>query len=500
MQLFNGIGGFSTDGREYVIAPIDDQPTPAPWCNVLANPRFGSVVSDTGSAYTWCENAHGLRLTPWHNDPVTDDAGEAIFLRDEDNGYSWSPTTTPRAGRAGAARPVTRHGFGYSVFQHVEDGMESELTVFVAIDAPLKFSRLRLRNRSGRTRRLSAFGYVEWVLGDRRTHASMHVVTEIDRGSGAVLARNRYHPEFGAWVAFFDIAEPPRSVTGDRTEFIGRHRSLRAPAALERSRLSGKVGAGLDPCAAIQAQFELADGEEREIVFRLGAAQGLEEARDLLQRFAMPDAVDEALVAVERYWARTLGTVQVKTPEPALDLLVNGWLVYQTLSCRYWARSGYYQSSGAYGFRDQLQDTMALLHAEPKLLREHLLRSAARQFIEGDVQHWWHPPTGRGVRTRCSDDYLWLPLALCRYLEGTGDESVLEEVVPFLEGPPVPPGEESYFDVPTLSSQSASLYQHAVRAIEHGFRFGAHGLPLMGGGDWNDGMNLVGIEGRGESV
>lgn len=500
LQLFNGIGGFSADGREYVIAPLEGRPTPAPWSNVLANPRFGSVISDTGGAYTWFENAHGWRLTPWRNDPLTDEAGEAIFLRDDDSGRAWSPTGAPMRVRSDDARSITRHGFGYSVFEHIQDGIESELTVFVAIDRPVKFWRLRVRNHSGRARRLSAVGYVEWVLGDQPAHTTMHVVTEIDRHSGAVLARNRYHSEFGSRIAFFDSAEPERTVTGDRTEFLGRHRSLRNPAALERGSLSGKVGAGLDPCAAIQVPFEIADGEEREIVFRLGAGEHEAEARELLRQFAMPDAIDEALAAVNEFWSRTLGTIEVRTPEPALDLLVNGWLVYQTLACRYWARSGYYQSSGAFGFRDQLQDAMALVHAKPQILREHLLRSAARQFVEGDVQHWWHPPSGRGVRTRCSDDYLWLPLATCRYIEITGDTSVLDEIVPFLESAPLPPGEESRFELPAISSQSASLYQHAVRAIEHGLRFGAHGLPLMGGGDWNDGMNLVGLQGRGESV
>ncbi len=499
LQLFNGIGGFSADGREYVIAPLEGRPTPAPWCNVLANPRFGSVISNAGGAYTWFENAHSWRLTPWRNDPLTDETGEAIFLRDDESGLAWSPTGAALRARDGA-RTITRHGFGYSVFEHIEDGLESELTAFVAIDQPVKFWRLRVRNHSGRTRRLSAIGYVEWVLGEKRAHTAMHVVTEIDRDSGAILARNRYHAEFGERVAFFDSAEPQRTVTADRAEFLGRHRSLRNPAALGRSSLSGKVGAGLDPCAAIQVPFEIDDGDEREIVFRLGAGEHVDEARELLRRFAVPNAIDDALDAVNEYWSRTLGAVQVHTPEPALDLLVNGWLVYQTLACRYWARSGYYQSSGAYGFRDQLQDAMALLHAKPELLREHLLRSAARQFVEGDVQHWWHPPSGRGVRTRCSDDYLWLPFATCRYVEGTGDMSVLDEFVPFIEGPPVPPGEESRFDLPTISMQSASLYQHAVRAIEHGLRFGAHGLPLIGSGDWNDGMNMIGLQGRGESV
>ncbi|HSH76275.1 MAG TPA: protein ndvB, partial [Longimicrobiales bacterium] len=471
----------------------------APWANVLANPTFGTVISESGQAYTWGENAHEFRLTPWHDDPVSDAGGEAFYLRDEESGQYWSPTPLPRRG---VTPYLSRHGFGYSVFEHTEAGIRSELWVYVARDASVKLSRLRVQNLSGSPRRLSATGYVEWVLGDLRPTSARYVTTEIDPISGAIYARNAYNTEFAGRVAFFDVDDANRSTTCDRTDFIGRNGSLESPAAMARTALSGKLGAGLDPCAAIQVPFDLADGQEREITFRLGlgGCPGGDEVHHLVQRFRGPEAGRQALDAVWEQWNHTLGAVQVQTPDESLNVLTNGWLLYQTLACRMWARSGYYQSGGAFGFRDQLQDAMALLHAEPQLLRDHLLLCASRQFLEGDVQHWWHPPSGSGVRTRCSDDYLWLPLATCRYVLGTGDTAVLEEPVHYLEGRAVGADDESYYDLPIRSASVESLYQHCVRAIRRGLGSGLHGLPLIGSGDWNDGMNRVGAEGRGESV
>jgi cellobiose phosphorylase len=395
---------------------------------------------------------------------------------------------------------VTRHGFGYSVFEHTERGIRSELWVYVALNAPIKFMVLKMRNESGRSRKLSATGYTEWVLGDLRPKSAMHVVTELDPHSGAVFARNPYNTEFAGRIAFFDVDDKTRTISGDRTEFIGRNRTLRSPAAMTSARLSGKVGAGLDPCAAIQVPFELAGGEERDFVFRLGVGRDADDAGNLVHRFRGSAAARDALEAVWQYWKHTLGAVQVETPDQSLNVLTNGWLLYQTLACRLWARSGYYQSAGAFGFRDQLQDSMALIHTKPHLVREHLLLCTARQFQEGDVQHWWHPPSGRGVRTRCSDDYLWLPLATCRYVLSTGDSGVLDEPIHFVEGRPVNTEEDSYYDLPGRSKKAASLYEHCVRAILRGLTRGEHGLPLIGSGDWNDGMNMVGEHGQGESV
>jgi cellobiose phosphorylase len=495
--FFNGLGGFTPDGREYVISTAPGQMTPAPWVNVLANPRFGTVISESGLAYTWGENAHEFRLTPWCNDPVSDSSGEAFYIRDEERGHFWSPTPLPSRG---ATPYASRHGFGYSVFEHTERGIRSEVWVYVAPDAPIKFTVLKIRNESGRSRRLSATGYVEWVLGDLRPKSAMHVVTEIDPGSGALFARNPYNTEFADRIAFFDVDDATRTVSGDRTEFLGRNGSLRNPAAMTRSWLPGKVGVALDPCAAIQVTFEIGDGQEREIVFTLGLGQDANDAITMVHRFRGSAVARDELEAVWQYWKRTLGAVQVETPVPSLNVLANGWLLYQTLTCRLWARNGYYQPGGAFGFRDQLQDVMALIHSEPHLVRNHLLLCAARQFIEGDVQHWWHPPSGRGVRTHCSDDFLWLPLATSRYVLTTGDAGVLNESIQFIEGRPVNAEEDAYYDLPGRSEEAASLYEHCVRGILRGLRFGEHGLPLIGSGDWNDGMNRVGEQGKGESV
>ncbi|MEW6332854.1 MAG: cyclic beta 1-2 glucan synthetase, partial [Thermodesulfobacteriota bacterium] len=495
--FFNGLGGFTPDGREYIVTTTPEQVTPAPWVNVLANPHFGTVVTESGSAYTWSENAHEFRLTPWHNDPVTDASGEAFYLRDEESGRYWSPVPLPSRGSTPYA---CRHGFGYTVFEHTERGIRSETWVYVALDAPVKFTVLKVKNESNRTRKLSVTGYVEWVLGDLRPRTAMHVITEIDPVSGAFFARNSYNTEFPGRTAFFDTDEANRTVSGDRTEFLGRNGGPASPAAMSRVRLSGRVGPALDPCAAIQVSCELAAGQEREIVFRLGSGVSEEDAGRLVRRFRGSAAARGALDEVWQFWQHTLGSVNVETPDPSLNLMTNGWLLYQTLACRLWARSGYYQSGGAFGFRDQLQDVAALVHAEPRLLREHLLRAAGRQFPEGDVQHWWHPPQGRGVRTQCSDDYLWLPWAACRYALSTGDDAVWDEKSPFLQGRPIAANEDAYYDLPGQSPETASLYEHCRRAVQRAFRYGEHGLPLMGSGDWNDGMNRVGAEGRGESV
>ncbi|MDB6168811.1 MAG: Cellobiose phosphorylase [Verrucomicrobia bacterium] len=493
----NGLGGFTPDGREYVITLALGQTTPAPWVNVIANPYFGTVVSETGAAYTWVENSHEFRLTPWNNDPVTDATGEMFYLRDEQSGQVWSPTPGPARG---VTPYVIRHGFGYTVFEHAENGIVSELWIYVAMDAPVKFAALKLRNVSGGPRRISATGYWEWVLADLRPKSLLHVQTELDPKSGALLARNPYNGEFAERIAFVDVQDATRSVTGDRREFFGRNGAPDQPAALRRTRLSGRVGAGLDPCAALQVACELAPGQEREVVFRLGVGRSSAEVQTLIQRFRRPGASRSALEGVWQYWKQTTSAVQVETPDPSVNLLANGWLLYQTLSCRLWGRTGFYQSGGAYGFRDQLQDVMALLHAEPTLAREHLLRAASHQFSEGDVQHWWHPPAGRGVRTHFSDDFLWLPYVTCRYVTCVADTGVLDERIHFLEGRPVKPEEEAYYDLPRRADESATLYTHCVRAIERGLKFGEHGLPLIGCGDWNDGMNLVGKDGRGESV
>lgn len=497
LLFFNGTGGFSGDGKEYVIITAEGKATPAPWVNVIANPDFGTVLSESGQAYTWIENAHEQRLTPWNNDPVCDSSGEAFYLRDDETGIVWSPALLPARGETPY---ITRHGFGYSTFLHREDGIVTEMTIFVDLEQPVKFTSIKIRNVSGRSRKLTVTGYTEWVLGDLRNKSVMHIVTETDDETNGIFARNFYHPDFGNKMAFFVVDDPSRTFTCDRTEFIGRNGTLQAPEALNRQRLSNRVGAGLDACTALQVAIELQDGQEREIVFRLGAGAGKRAAGELIKRTRGLNAAHEALAKVKLYWQQQLGALRVETPDAALNVMANGWLLYQALASRLWARSGYYQSGGGYGFRDQLQDVLSLLYTNPSITRRQILLCATRQFREGDVQHWWHPPGGRGVRTRCSDDYLWLPFVTAKYVAHTGDTGILDEHARFLEGRPLNNDEESYYDLPYRSDAEGSIYQHCVAAIKNGLRFGKHGLPLMGSGDWNDGMDMVGREGKGESV
>ncbi len=498
LAFFNGLGGFGQGGREYVTILRAGQWTPAPWANVIANEHdFGFQVTETGGGYTWSANSRENRLTPWSNDAVSDPPGEIIYLRDEESGAVW--TTTPLPIRADEPY-VIRHGQGYTVFEHTSHGIAQELLLFVPLDAPVKISVLRLRNRTERRRRLSITSYSELVLGVARGSSAPYIITELDEASGAIFARNPYNNEFAARVAFADTNARPRTVTCDRKEFLGRNGNPARPAALHRANLSGNAEAGLDPCAALQTVVELAPGEAREIVFLLGEAESRAEAELVLERYRQPQHVNAAFERVLAHWDEILDTIKVRTPDAALDTLLNRWLPYQTLACRVLARSAFYQSGGAYGFRDQLQDVMALVYARPDIARAQLLRAAAHQFKEGDVQHWWHPPTSRGVRTRFSDDLLWLPYVLSFYVETTGDRAVLDEVIPFLEAPLLAPGEDESYTQPAVAPEAASLYEHCVRALDRSLAVGAHGLPLMGSGDWNDGMNRVGNEGTGESV
>jgi cyclic beta-1,2-glucan synthetase len=497
-EFFNGLGGFVDDGREYVTVLGEGQWTPAPWVNVIANPTFGFQVSESGAGYTWSVNSRENQLTPWSNDPVSDAPGETIYIRDEETGELWGPTVLPI--RENASPYVARHGHGYSRFEHTSHGIALELLQFVPREDPIKISRLRLENHSDRPRHLSVTAYVEWVLGASRSRTAPLITTEIDRETGAMLARNAWNPEFGDRIAFADLGGRQTAWTGDRSEIIGRNGALDHPALLERGgRPSGRVGAGLDPCAALQTVIELPPGGREEIMFFLGQTSSPAEARALVLRYRAED-LDRTLETVRTHWDDILGAVQVKTPDRSVDLMLNRWLLYQTLGCRVWARSAFYQAGGAYGFRDQLQDVMALAVAKREVAREHLLRAAARQFVEGDVQHWWHPPAGRGVRSRISDDAIWLAYAVTHYLEVTGDSALLDETIPFLEGPAIPPGQDDSYFQPAISEERGTLFEHCARALDRSLSVGAHGLPLIGAGDWNDGMNRVGHEGRGESV
>jgi cellobiose phosphorylase len=493
----NGLGGFTRDGREYVIRVRGGERPPAPWSNVIANPDFGCLVTEAGGGYTWAGNSQMNRLTPWSNDPISDPPGEAVYLRDEETREFWTPTPAPRGG---PTTTIVRHGQGYSRFSRTSHGLGQDLLVLVSRTEPVKLFHLRVRNLGDTPRRLSATFYAEWVLGIHREQAPLQVICTVDKESGALFATSAWAGEFAGRVAFADVSRRPRSFATNRAEFLGREGSTTAPAALTRERLSDRSSELGDPCAAIMTELRIAPGETDEIVFLLGQAESPDEARKLVVSYGEPHRAQTALEEVGEQWDRILNAVQVRTPDAALDTMLNRWLLYQTLVCRMWGRSGFYQSGGAFGFRDQLQDAMALVYGAPQEARTQILRAAARQFEEGDVQHWWHPPAGRGVRTRITDDLYFLPFVTCHYVRVTGDAATLDDRMPFLRAPILRPDQEEDYNLPEVSDQIGTVYEHCVRALEYGLKLGPHGLPLMGTGDWNDGMNQVGAGGQGESI
>ncbi|HEX4273826.1 MAG TPA: glucoamylase family protein [Bryobacteraceae bacterium] len=507
LPYFNGLGGFTADGREYAIYLKPGATTPAPWINVMANEHFGALVGESGLGFTWSQNSQANRLTPWHNDPVSDPQSEVIYMRDDDSGAIWTPTALPRREKD-AYR--ARHGQGYTVFEHNSHAIGLEATVFVPVGEngagdPLKVCRLRLRNDSSRSRRLTVTWFVEWTLGPDREEQQIHIQSSRDTETGALLARQYWNGGARGRWAFAATNPQSSSSTCDRGQFLGRDGTRSNPAALDRARLDNRCGTGADPCAAHQLKITLDHGQQTEVVFLLGQADDLESVRAILKRFESPGEVETALDGTRRWWDSLLGSLQVRTPVLSVDLLLNRWLLYQSLSCRFWGCSALYQSGGAFGFRDQLQDSMAFVYSAPQITRKHILAAAARQFPEGDVQHWWHPDTGVGVRTLCSDDLLWLPFVVAQYVKVTHDLGILDESVPFIDGPALAEHEHERMITPTVSAQTAPLWEHCRRALDHGLgergkKTGPHGLPLMGNGDWNDGMNLVGAEGRGESV
>lgn len=498
LQLWNGYGGFSLDGKEYVIRLREGTTTPAPWINVVANPGFGFQISESGAGFTWAENSRENKLTPWSNDPVSDPVGEAVYLRDDETGAQWSITPQPLRDDA----PYTvHHGLGYTRFHHHSRGLDQEQIMFVPLRDPVKITLVRLTNRTPEQRQLSLYYYLRPVLGVTDEVTAPHIVTGYDEAEQVISVRNPYNTDFPQRIAFAAASEPIASYTGDRLEFIGPGGTLAAPEALTREHLSNRVGAGLDPCVAVQLPVHLQPGEQKEIVLLLGQAGTYEQVKEIVGRYRDVQAVQHALQEVRSYWETTLGVIQIRTPDPSMDLLMNCWLMYQNIACRLWARSGFYQCGGAYGYRDQLQDSLNAIYISPELTKRQLLLHAAHQFKEGDVLHWWHPGAGdRGVRTRFTDDRLWLPYVLLEYLERTGDYGILHLEAPYLEGDELPPGEDERYFTPRLSMETGTLYEHCLRAIEISLKFGRHGLPLIGSGDWNDGMSTVGNRGQGESV
>lgn len=493
--LFNGLGGFSQTGDEYIIRLEKDQNTPAPWINVIANPEFGFLVSESGSSTTWAENSHESKITPWSNDAVSDTPGEVLYLHDDEEDETWTISALPI--REDETYIIT-HGFGYSVFEHTSHGIKQRNTVFVPIDETVKLNIINLKNISDQKRTLSLTLYMKPVLGSDDQNNHLMVKTRlIDQD--ILILENPQSISFEGKKVFMDASVKSRTWCSNRDSFFGSG-GLISPDSLHEPRLSGQLGTGFDMCGALQIKLTLDPNESREIIFMMGVAKSDMEVQDLCETYRQEGKATESLIRVKSFWKDKLNQVQVKTPSISMDLLLNGWLQYQTIACRLWARSGFYQSGGATGFRDQLQDSLAITHIWPELSRRQILNHASHQFLEGDVQHWWHDPQGAGVRTRISDDLLWLPYVACEYVRISGDTSIWEENSPFLNAPPLGESEDDRYSQPDVSHIRASLYEHCILAIDASKHLGEHGLPLMGSGDWNDGMNRVGNKGKGESI
>jgi len=494
-EYFNGFGGFVKDGSEYEILLEENNKPPAPWINVIANKNFGFHISESGAGFTWAYNSRENKITPWSNDPVSDKASEAIYIKDEVTGKAMTPMSL---GRTDKGSYQVRHGFGYSTFLHEEENIRQELTVFTPLDEPLKLWELKLTNASDRERYLSLTYYVEWVLGADREQTNPYILTAYNNEHEYLSAKSIYNYNFHKHHAFMFSSEMITGYTGDRQEFLGLKGSILNPEGLD-IKLSCNTGVCYDTCGAIQVSIAIRPNESKSVVFGLGQSTDFEEISMLRYKYKDVTMVKKELERVKAYWDEILGTIKVKTNDRALDIMANGWLLYQTISCRINARAAFYQCGGAYGYRDQLQDALSLLYADPGALKKQILIASSRQFEEGDVQHWWHPPMGIGVRTRISDDLLWLPFSTAAYIRGTGDYAILKNSVPYIKGPVLEENQHEAMFTPEISDIVESVYEHCKKTIIY-TRFGNHGLPLMGGGDWNDGMNKVGIEGSGESV
>ncbi|KRE47020.1 GH36-type glycosyl hydrolase domain-containing protein [Paenibacillus sp. Soil522] len=508
LEVYNGSGGFANEGREYVIAMRKGKFLPAPWSNVMANPNFGCLITELGTGYTWWRNSREFKLTPWSNDPVLDLPGEVCYIRDEATGDLWTGAPSPELGKD--AFDAT-HGFGYTRFKRQTRGIKQSMTVYVSKEDPVKFVTLELENRSDDPRSLSVTYYCNWVLGVRKQMNAPYIISEWDAETHTLLARNAYQETFRDAVAFLqmhaekeeggaDYDSSSVTYTTDRSAFIGRSGSLAFPEGMRQESLSNADGVFADSCGAIRLKLTIPPRSVRTVYILVGADANKEAVQKLIRRYATAESCEAALTDVTNYWNHTLNQIEVKTPNRELDLMLNGWLLYQALSCRMWARTAFYQAGGAYGFRDQLQDSLSLLHTLPELTRKQIVLHASHQFIEGDVQHWWHEETERGIRTRYSDDLLWLPYAVSRYITHTGDIGVLDETAPFLKSEMLLDDEHERYEATVVSEETASIYEHCIRSIERASSFGEHGIPLMGIGDWNDGMNSVGDEGKGESV
>ena len=496
LKYLNEYGGFSEEGKEYCIRVNKEEKLPTVWSHILANEQFGTLVTESMGGYTWYKNSRLNRITTWHNHPVTDIPSEAIYLQDKESKKIWSVGLNPCPDENDY---YITYGFGYAKYLHHSKGLTQRLEMFVPMDDPVKMQILNLENNELKKKKLKLVYYLKPVLGEDELKTNGYLDLKFYENSNLICMKNLNEDENFSQYLFVSSSEKITSYTGSKSSFFGKG-NLTHPDSIDQIELNKENSLWQDGIIAIQCEVELEALESKKVIFTLGVGKDVLECQDLSYQYRNTSKVYEEYENTKRYWRELLGKIQVTTPLESTNILLNGWLLYQVITSRLWGKTGYYQSGGAFGFRDQLQDVLSLKYTNPEILKNQIIKHSEHQFIEGDVEHWWHEETKRGIRTKFSDDRLWLVYLTEEYLDFTGDSSILDVQIPYIAGEPLTEGTDERYDLHLPSDQVESLYEHCKKAIQVSLDFGENGLPKIGSGDWNDGFSTVGNQGKGESI